>query len=109
VTVFDKLVEQKIREAQAAGEFERLEGAGRPVNLEAYFSTPEELRAGYAVLKNSGVVPEEVQLLKEADEVRRELAACDDPLRREGLSRRLAELQLKYRLTVERRTGRRGD
>src|SRR5438445_35918 len=41
-----------------AGEFDRLEGAGRPVNLDAYFSTPEELRAGYAVLKNAGVVPE---------------------------------------------------
>ena len=105
--MFDKLVEQKIREAQAAGEFDGLEGAGRPINLDAYFATPEELRAAYAVLKSSGVVPEEVQLLKEIDELRRELAECDDPLRREGLRRRLAELQLKYRLHVERHTGRR--
>ena len=33
--MFDKLVEQKIREAQEAGEFDDLEGAGRAVNLEA--------------------------------------------------------------------------
>jgi hypothetical protein len=54
--VFDKLVEQKIREAQEAGEFDDLEGEGRPVNLDAYFSTPEELRAGYALLKSAGVL-----------------------------------------------------
>ena len=54
--MFDKLVEQKIREAMKAGEFDDLEGKGRPINLDAYFSTPEELRAGYAVLKNAGVL-----------------------------------------------------
>ena len=105
--MFDKLVEQKIREAQAAGEFEGLEGAGRPVNLDAYFATPEGLRAGYAVLKNSGVVPEEVQLLREIDELRRAVEASADAAERESLGRRLAESQLKYRLIVERTQGRR--
>lgn len=105
--MFDKLVEQKIREAQAAGEFDRLEGAGRPVDLEAYFSTPEELRAGYAVLKNSGVVPEEVQLLREMDELRRALEACDEAAERGRLGRRLTELRLRYDLLVERTRGRR--
>ena len=105
--MFDKLVEQKIREAQAAGEFDRLEGAGRPVNLDAYFATPEELRAGYAVLKSAGVVPEEVQLLGEIDEARRALAGCADAAERERLRRRLAELQLKYSLLAERQQGRR--
>lgn len=105
--LFDKLVEQKIREAQARGEFDALEGAGRPVDLDAYFSTPEELRAGFAVLKNSGVVPEEVQLLKEMDELQRGLERAADAPAREGLRRRLAELRLKYRLLVERTQGRR--
>lgn len=97
------MVEQKIREAQAAGEFERLEGAGRPVNLEAYFATPEELRAGYAVLKNAGVVPEGAQLLKEIDELGRRRADSPDASERADLGRRIAELNLKYRLIVERR------
>lgn len=101
--MFDKLVEQKIREAQAAGEFDKLEGAGRPVDLDAYFATPEELRAGYAVLKNAGVVPEEVQLLKEIEGLRRELRACAGGAERERLSRSLTEMLLKYRLLVESR------
>lgn len=100
--MFEKLVEQKIREAQKAGEFEGLEGAGRPINLEAYFATPEELRAGYAVLKNAGVVPEEVQLLKEIEALRGRLEASNDAGERGSLGRELAELNLKYRLLVER-------
>ncbi len=105
--MFEKLVEQKIREAQAAGEFDRLEGAGRPVNLEAYFSTPEELRAGYAVLKNAGVIPEEAQLLKEIDALKRQLEASTGAAERGRLGRELAEMRLKYRLLVERTHGRR--
>ena len=100
--MFDKLVEQKIREAQRAGEFDRLEGAGRPVNLDAYFSTPEDLRAGYAVLKNAGVLPEEAQLRAEINAARERLDACRDPQERATLTRSLNELTLKYSLMVER-------
>jgi hypothetical protein len=106
--VFDKLVEQKIREAQEAGEFDRLEGAGRPVNLEAYFNTPEELRACYAVLKNAGVLPEEAAVLKEANELAARLEGCRDAAERERLKRAIHDLKLKYDLQVERRRGKRG-
>jgi hypothetical protein len=100
--VFDKLVEQKIREAQRAGEFDDLEGAGRPVNLDAYFSTPAELRAGYAVLKNAGVLPEEAQLRGEMNALKERLDSCEDPRERERLKRELSQLTLKYSLLVER-------
>ena len=103
--MFDKLVEQKIREAQEAGEFERLEGAGRPVNLEAYFSTPAELRAGYAVLRNAGVLPEEASLLKEINELAARLEDSRDPAARERLRGEIAELRLKYDLLRERQRG----
>ena len=106
--MFDKLVEQKIREAQEAGEFDRLEGAGRPVDLEAYFSTPEELRAGYAVLKNAGVLPEEAAVLKELNETAARLDACRDEGERERLRRAVRDLKLKYDLLVERYRGPRG-
>src|SRR5215216_7028965 len=103
--MFDKLVEQKIREAQEAGEFDRLEGAGRPINLEAYFSTPEELRAGYAVLRNAGVLPEEAAVLKELNELAARLEECRDEGERERLRRAAADLKLKYDLMVERQRG----
>jgi hypothetical protein len=91
--VFDKLVEQKIREAMAAGEFDRLEGAGRPVNLDAYFAAPEELRAGYAVLKSAGVLPEEAHLLGEINELKSKLEGCRDERERERLRRSLNDVE----------------
>jgi hypothetical protein len=104
--VFNKLVEQKIREAQEAGEFDCLEGAGRPVNLEAYFNTPEELRAGYAILKNAGVLPEEAAVLKELNDTAARLADCRNEAERERLKRSASGLKLKYDLLVERYRGR---
>ena len=103
--MFDKLVEQKIREAQEAGEFDHLEGAGRPIDLEAYFNTPAELRAGYAVLKNAGVLPEEAVVVKELNEATARLEACRDERERERLQRVVRDLQLKYNLWVERNGG----
>lgn len=103
--MFDKLVEQKIREAQRAGEFDNLEGAGRPVNLEAYFATPEELRAGYAVLKSAGVLPEEAALRKDINELRAASERCTDETERARLRRQVDELMLKYNLMVERYRG----
>jgi hypothetical protein len=105
--LFDKLVEKKIREAMEAGEFDRLEGAGRPVNLDAYFNTPEELRAGYAVLKNAGVIPVEAQLLGEINELKERLAACPDAAERERLRQSVHDLTLKYNLLVEHYRGQR--
>ena len=105
--MFDRLVEKKIREALEAGEFDGLEGAGRPVNLDAYFSTPEELRAGYAVLKNAGVVPVEAQLLGEINRLKEGLAASRDPAERERLRQSVNDLTLKYNLLVEHSRGKR--
>jgi hypothetical protein len=100
--MFDKLVEQKIREAMAAGEFDHLEGRGRPVNLDAYFTAPEELRASYAVLKSAGVLPEEATVLAEINELGARLDACRDERERERLRRAVGDLKLKYALLVER-------
>jgi DnaJ homologue, subfamily C, member 28, conserved domain len=105
--VFDKLVEQKIREAQEAGEFDHLEGAGRPLDLAAYFATPEELRAGYAVLKNAGVLPEEAAVLKGLNETAARLEDCRDEGERARLKQAVADLRLKYDLLVERYRGKR--
>ena len=103
--MFDKLVEQKIREAQEAGEFDGLEGEGRPVDLDAYFNTPEELRAGYALLKNAGVLPVEAVVIKELNEAVARLEACKDDAERERLRLVVRDLQLKYDMWVERNGG----
>ena len=99
---FEKLVEKIIREGMERGEFEGLEGEGRPVDLSAYFAVPEELRAGFSLLRNADVVPEEVQLLRELSALKEDLAACEDEESRGRLRRSVNEKMLKYNLLRER-------
>ena len=43
------------------GEFDNLPGAGKPLDLDNNPFVPTELRMAYKVLKNAGVVPQEVE------------------------------------------------
>ena len=50
---FEKSVELAIREAQERGDFDNLKGKGKPINLDAYFETPEDVRMAYSILKSA--------------------------------------------------------
>jgi hypothetical protein len=99
----EKLIDKIIHEAMNEGEFDDLEGRGKPVDLSSYFSTPEDLRAGHAVMKNAGVIPEEAQLLKEAQALRLELNACENEEDRRRLRKSIDEKMLRFNLLRERK------
>jgi hypothetical protein len=100
---FEKIAEQKIREAMENGEFDNLSGTGKPLQeLDAYFSTPEDLRVGYWVLRSSGFVPEEVAILREIGLLREQLGVCGDSGERMHIDAEIRHLQLKYDLIMER-------
>lgn len=62
---YQRIVEEKIIEAQRAGAFDNLPGKGKPLELEDLSCVPEDLRVAYHILKNAHVLPPEVELLKE--------------------------------------------
>ena len=62
---FQKIIEQRIREAQLKGELDNLPGSGEPVHLEDDSHVPEDLRMFYKILKNANCIPPELQLKKE--------------------------------------------
>jgi hypothetical protein len=62
---FQRVVEEKILEAQRNGAFDNLPGKGKPLELEDQSWVPEDLRVAYHVLKNAHVLPPEAELLKE--------------------------------------------
>lgn len=74
----ERAIEGMIREAMARGDFDNLEGAGKPLDLSAYFNTPEDVRMGYSVLKSNSFVPEEVELLKEIADLRGKISATPE-------------------------------
>ena len=97
-----KSVEEQIRRAMAEGEFDNLPGKGKPLDLENYFQTPEELRMGYSMLKQSGFVPEEVQMLKDIEALRVQAESCADEAERQRLKRSIVEKSLAVRVLLEK-------
>jgi hypothetical protein len=61
---FAKVVEERIRRAQKKGEFENLEGSGKPLDLLDDQMVAEELRLSYKILKNADYLPPEIELKK---------------------------------------------
>ncbi len=99
--LLDLLAEQRINQAMEAGVFDHLEGAGKPLPDEDLGLVPEELRAGYRILRNAGYIPPELEMRKEAVELALQLAALgESPLpgtecdRRAGLLDRLNRINL---------------
>jgi len=99
--MFGKLIEEKIREAMEAGEFDNLPGKGKPINLDDYFAAPADLRLGYSVLKSSRCLPEEVELRKEIEALKTELESCTEERRRQMLQSQLAGRTLKLNLLAD--------
>jgi hypothetical protein len=99
---FEKLAEKKIQEAMESGEFDNLDGKGTPIDLTAYFATPADVRLGYSVLKNAGVIPPEAELLKEIDELRDKAAACTTEVECLKLKKEIEAKVLKLNLILER-------
>ena len=95
-------VEKQIQEAISRGEFDNLEGAGKPLNLDAYFATPEDLRVGYSVLKSNQFVPEEVDRLKEIGDLKEKIKNCADLGERKQLTKILNEKTLALTIILER-------
>jgi hypothetical protein len=62
---FQRVVEERILEAQRAGAFDNLPGKGKPLELDDQGWVPEDLRVAYHVLKNAHVLPPEAELQKE--------------------------------------------
>lgn len=99
---FDKIVEAIIREAQERGDFDNLPGKGKPIDLTAYFDTPEDVRNAYSLLKNAGMVPVEIELLQEIAALKERLAMTYDEKERNRILKIIREKQLQFDLTMER-------
>ena len=92
---FEKIVEERVREAQRKGVFEDLPGSGKPIVYEDDRLVPEELRLVYRVLKNSGFLPPEIELKKEILRTEDLLTGMQDTAEKYRILKRLNFLILK--------------
>jgi len=103
----EKFVEEQVRKAMEAGEFDNLPGKGKPIDLRAYFETPEDLRMAYSMLKSSNFVPEEVEMLKEIEAQKKRLESCKDETQKDRLRKEISDKTIAFNLLLEKHKRRR--
>ncbi len=84
MTYFQRVVEERIAEAQKAGAFDHLPGQGKPLRLEDLSWVPEDMRVAYLILRNAHMLPPEVELLKEIHTLEDLLKYVEDEREREA-------------------------
>jgi len=97
----EKSIEEKIQQGIAAGEFDNLKGAGKPLNLDDYFTTPEDVRMGFSILKSNDFVPGEVEILKEISRLREKIKSCTEPEEKQKLVKTLNEKSLALTIFID--------
>ena len=98
---FQKSVDEKIKKAIARGEFDNLPGKGKPLNLGAYFATPEHLRMGYSILKSADIIPEEIELLRQIEDLKKSLDSSTTPIEKKALRQQLSEKLTNLNMRTE--------
>ncbi|GAY76928.1 DnaJ family domain-containing protein [Sporolactobacillus inulinus] len=102
--IIESMAEEKIQEGLKQGAFDHLPGKGKPLVLDDLSAVPKELRAGYTLLKNAGMLPEELQIRKEMVTLSDLLKCCEDEKERARLTQELRYKRLKFNQLMEKRT-----
>lgn len=101
MSIFEIIAERKIQEAIARGEFDNLSCKGKPLPPDDLDMVPDELWMSYKILKNAGVIPEEVELRKTIMHLNDLLNACADENERQEIRKKINEKQLRYNMIME--------
>ena len=78
ITGFEKIVEERIKQAQKNGEFNNLPGSGKPLLFENDGCVSGELSLAYKILKNADCLPPELELKKEITKTEEILSGMEE-------------------------------
>jgi len=97
--IIEKIANEKILEALERGEFDHLEGKGKPLaKEESYLRVAPELRLAYKIMKNANILPEEIETLKEIERLEELLSTIDDENEKYCNIRKMNSLVTKFNL-----------
>jgi hypothetical protein len=103
MSIFRHIAERRIQEAIQAGQLDDLALRGQPIPREDLSGVPETLSMAYKILKNSGFLPEELQLQQEILTLRDLLATCEKTDVQQSTRKRLTLRQLQLDMLMEKR------
>ena len=99
-----RLAERQIQKARLKGQLQSLEGEGKPLPDrpgDAFISAGDA--AGFRIMAQAGVLPEEITLKKEAAAQRAHLATLTDPAQRKAAMAELARIEMLQAIAEESR------
>jgi hypothetical protein len=100
----NRLVERQIEKAKARGLLSGLKGEGRPLPDrpgDAFVSAGDA--AGFRIMAEAGVLPEEIVLRKQIEAAKARLAAISAPEARKAAMAELAMLEMRHAIAAEAR------
>jgi len=94
---------RSLAESEKSGELRTARSWGQPLNLgDGYEQTPIELRMGFKILKDAGIVPPEVELMREIEALGLQLQALAEGNEAAALRQCIADKRLLLSLRLER-------
>lgn len=104
--LLDDHIGRSLADSEKSGELRAAPSYGKPLNFgDGYDETPAELRMGYKILKDAGVLPPEVQLMRDIETLQAALDASPDTADAPARRLRLVELRQQLALRLERPRG----
>jgi Domain of unknown function (DUF1992) len=99
--LLDDHIGRALRRSEASGELRSAPSWGKPLDFgDGYDETPPELRMGYKILKDAGVLPPEVEMMRALAGLRGELeAVAGDAARERSLRGRIVALRLSIEMS----------
>lgn len=103
LALLDDHIGQSLRDSELAGELQAAPSYGKPLTFgDGYDDTPVELRMGMKILKDAGVVPPEVEAMREAAALEQRIDASTDAAERRRLLQELSEKRQAIALRLEK-------
>jgi hypothetical protein len=98
----DDHIAQSLRDSERSGELRSAPSYGKPLApIDGWDETPAEFRLPFKILKEAGIVPPEVEAMRELAALKRDLESCTDADARHALRQRISDKQQAIALRLE--------
>jgi len=98
----DDEIARQLAEAERRGELRGAADYGKPIAEDAgWQQTPDEVRMPFKMLKSAGIVPHEVELMRERATLRQRLAEATSDAETRAAQQALAQVELALALRME--------
>ena len=100
--ILEDEIGRKLTEASDSGELKSARGYGMPLQeIAGWAETPVSLRMPFKILKDAGVIPAEIEMMKFRAQLKNQLNEVTDPEVQRAILQKLSQLEQAISLRLE--------